>query len=958
MLLFCLVGTRLFAQVLINEIHYDPPDLGFEAGSLREFVEIVNASDTTVFLAGHRFTRGIDYVFPDGVVLGPGEFLVVAKTPTHPIWDNFPARVVGPFDGKLSNDGERIRLEAPDGVAIEDFTYANSFPWPAGADGYGRSLERLRQDLPASDYHNWRASLTDNGTPGGINSVDGTPPQPLIVHTQTTPDHPTSSDPVTVRVVFDSPAEIQSATLQIQPFAMRAFNYGARIISRKRLEKVAETPNTVTFEVELPHFSSQELVRYNFALKLASGSALILPHRAEPRPYESFFVYNHEIVSRLPVLWRFDPKISSLTGAPQTFSGVVIQPSSSEEVVVFDGAEILSSRNGHKVKFLREKAFLDNRTLNLIPEKPPEGLTAGSCAPFREDLAFWYFNQLGVPAPRTTWLRVVYPGNPIIPANILQTQQLGIEQINEDFLDRIGLSQEAYLLKRNYVSPYWEPHLNEELGNSILFDLEAALRPNIPLQRRQVIERNLNQSVFLAYSIGSMLLTNWDGYHNNHWMYKNLAPGTLWQLFPWDQDKAWGYTDSAHFYTEFPLTYPITGQSSGVTRSPGPILSPLHQDATFYGQFLFGLRQELDRSFTTSLLYPEIEKRSDLLLSDLLLLEASIGKTRNDRRDQINMSYDIIRNYIPARRNYLLEQLESYNPSVKPPFLVKAAFARRNQVLVVFDQAVLPAEALDSSHYWIMPGTLHPSQVTLYRPEQVLLEFANPFLERTAYTLNVEGVQDAVTSAPLTPAQARRIDFIQPKVSITEIMYDNRGDDLEWIELHNPGDEVIDISGWFFTDDEQYPPRGEGQGVFREGSVLEAGEYVVVNLWNRSDFWRWTMPPTVRILYPLVKELGALSNGGDNLLLFDAEKGGQLIDGSYFAEYPDLCTEGESLEKVDEVFPWGDEDTVHLNFRKATVPLGFTTELNENGVMLSTRGSPGRANGTEIPVGIEDWMLY
>ncbi len=950
---FFLAGVRVYGNIFINEIHYDPPDLGFEAGSLREFVELVNGGDSPVFLAGYRFTRGIDYVFPEGIVLEPGEYLVVARTPSHPVWDLYSTQVVGPFEGKLSNEGERIRLEDPSGAAVEDFTYDDTFPWPAGADGYGPSLERLRHDLPAGDYHNWRASLTDNGTPGGLNSVNGTPPQPLIIRSRTIPEHPTSSDPVIVRVVFDSPAEIQSATLQYQPFKMKSSNYGSRMISQAKLLKVSESPIEATYETILPVFSSQTLVRYNCILKLLNGGVLFLPHRAEPRPFDSFFVYNHEIVSLLPVLWRFDPLFSTLTGASQKFSGVVIQPSSVEQAVAYDGAEILNSRNGNKVKFLKEKAYLNNRTLNLIPEMPQEGLTAGKSAPFREDLAFWYFNHMGVSAPQTHWLRVIYPGNPGT-----QTQQLGIEQINEDFLDRIGLSQEAYLFKRNYVSPYWEPHLNEELGNSILFDLESALRPNLPLQRRQIIEQSIDQDIFLAYSIVSMLLTNWDGYHNNHWMYKNLAPGTLWQIFPWDQDKAWGYTDTTPFYTEFPLTYPITGTSPGVTRSPGPILSPLHQDATFYGQFLFGLRRELDQSFTDNFLYPEIEQRRSLLLSDLTLLEGSIGKTRTDRRDQINNSYNTIRNYILARRDYLLGQLQSYDPSQKPPFLRKAAFARRNQVLVLFERPLLPDGALDVQHYWMTPGNLHPSQVTLYLPDQVLLEFENPFLQHTAYILRVEGVRDVETSAPLTPAQARRIEFSQPRVSITEIQYDNRGDDLEWIELHNTLDEVVDISGWMFTDDESYPPRGEGYGVFREGSVLDGGEYVVVNLWNKPDFWRWKMPPSVRILHPLVKEEGALSNGGDNLLLFDAEVGGQLVDGAFFANYPDLCTEGESLEKVDELFPWGDEDTVDLNFRKAAVPLGFSTEPNENGNPLSTRGSPGRRNGTEITTHIDDWIFY
>ena len=58
-------------------------------------------------------------------------------------------------------------------------------------------------------------------------------------------------------------------------------------------------------------------------------------------------------------------------------------------------------------------------------------------------------------------------------------------------------------------------------------------------------------------------------------------------------------------------------------------------------------------------------------------------------------------------------------------------------------------------------------------------------------------------------------------VVITEIMYHSpRGDAVEFVEIHNPGAETTDISGWAFTSGVQY--------TFPDGTQLAAGAFRVV----------------------------------------------------------------------------------------------------------------------------------
>lgn len=952
--LFFAVTT--FASVTISEIHYDPVDSGYAAGSLREFVEIFNTGPEMVPLAGYSLAGGIEYTFPTGVQIASGAYLLVVRDPTQSKWSGMTGMVYGPFTGKLSNEGETIRLLRPDLTVVEELEYDDTTPWPKGADGYGPSLERISPDLPAGDPHSWRASLNNNdGTPGNANTVAGTPPYPLLLSHRVVPATPSSYDYPTVLVRLDKTDMIGAVTLRYELWRGTAALYGTHTLQTTGMELSSQDVNSITYSVQLPRFPSQSLVRFNVMISLTNGTSLYLPHRAERRPYESFFVYNNEVSASLPILWKFVLGTTQLTETAKSISGVVIKEPGSTSPHNLDGAEVKNSRNGEKIHFIKGQEFRGNGTLNLIPERPAEGLTAGISAPHREDLSFWYFEQLGLLAPRADWFRVVVPP---VGSNPTQTQQLGIEQINEDFLERNGRDLDGVLFKRNYVEPVWEPHMNKELGSTSIYALQSTIQTLDTKARRKIIESDLNYDNFLAYAVASMLLTNWDGYHNNHWMYRGPGVEDQWEILPWDQDKAWGYTDYLSFYTEFPLTYPIDGLSTGVSRTPGPILSPLHKDTDFYLRFLLGLRGELDRTFNDGVLFPQIESLRGLLLTDLAQIETFLGTTRNDRRTQINTAYDTIRAYITARRSFLLTQLAEYDPDHYPPLLNQSLFVRGNQILLTFDKELEIGSTETVENYSLTPGNIHPATATLEDATHALLIFPHRLSPGTEYEISVAGVADASNGNPMMNPQTRILSFAQPQVSISEIMYNNRGEDIEWVELHNTGTTPVDISGWYLSDDEIYPAQGEGMCVFTEGTILNASEYVIVNLWGNPKFNLWQFPSSIRIITPTVLAGGSLSNGGDNLALFNAAVGGVLIDGSLSVKFPDLCSDGESLEKIDDDFPWGNADTLGYNFQKSFVPLGFKSGVSSSGQLLSGVGSPGRKNGTGEPLSVSLWRLY
>jgi hypothetical protein len=174
-------GAPALRDILcISEVMYDPQD-----GSDFEFIELHNCSDTqTVDLAGVAFTRGVDYAFATNVSLPPGGYLLVVKADAA---DDFLAfrnyyglsggvPIYGPYDGKLSNGGEEIRLKPASGAgSLVSFTYNDGIGWPLAADGAGHSLVPTvlsGQADGALDYSgSWRASTYIGGSPGVADPV-------------------------------------------------------------------------------------------------------------------------------------------------------------------------------------------------------------------------------------------------------------------------------------------------------------------------------------------------------------------------------------------------------------------------------------------------------------------------------------------------------------------------------------------------------------------------------------------------------------------------------------------------------------------------------------------------------------------------------------------------------------------------------------------------------------------
>lgn len=148
----------------ITEIMYHPQGNG---DPNEEYIKLKNIGTEPLSLNRVTLTHGIDFSFPDSE-LASGQTMVIVKD-----LEAFEARygtdinVAGQYSGKLSNSGERIRLEDAVGQTVLDFEYSDS--WYGATDGRGYALTIIDAAHTDPDNwnekHAWRVSVDQGGSP-------------------------------------------------------------------------------------------------------------------------------------------------------------------------------------------------------------------------------------------------------------------------------------------------------------------------------------------------------------------------------------------------------------------------------------------------------------------------------------------------------------------------------------------------------------------------------------------------------------------------------------------------------------------------------------------------------------------------------------------------------------------------------------------------------------------------
>ena len=206
---FNLSVTTNADSIVINEIHYNPPD-----NTVREeFIEFYNPSPSAVDMSAWKLSGGISFTFPLGSVIPGHGFLVASQDPAT-IESRYGIASVGPWDGGLSSDGETVTLEDANGHKVDEVDYDSEFPWPIDADGEGASMALVNPDFDNDLGSSWRPEFPPS--PGASNSVFAVNAAPNIRQVHHAPQSPTSTNPIVITAKVTDPDGVASVLLQYQ----------------------------------------------------------------------------------------------------------------------------------------------------------------------------------------------------------------------------------------------------------------------------------------------------------------------------------------------------------------------------------------------------------------------------------------------------------------------------------------------------------------------------------------------------------------------------------------------------------------------------------------------------------------------------------------------------------------------------------------------------------------------
>jgi len=143
-------------QPLITELCYMP---NTENGEV-EYVMLSNVGTDDIDLTGYSFAQGINFAFPEGVLLPAGESLYVVST--QPETDT--NQMLWQWDsGKLANEGETIELISQEGITVDQVSYKPTAPWPVVANGANAIVltNRMKANHLATNWQVKQAEWTN-----------------------------------------------------------------------------------------------------------------------------------------------------------------------------------------------------------------------------------------------------------------------------------------------------------------------------------------------------------------------------------------------------------------------------------------------------------------------------------------------------------------------------------------------------------------------------------------------------------------------------------------------------------------------------------------------------------------------------------------------------------------------------------------------------------------------------
>jgi hypothetical protein len=526
-------------------------------------------------------------------------------------------------------------------------------------------------------------------------------------------------------------------------------------------------------------------------------------------------------------------------------------------------------------------------------------------AMMRSRLCWDLFRERKVPAPRSNHVEVY-----------INEEYFGLylntEHIDEEFCELRFGSQGGNLYKcsypadlgylgsnpDNYKVALWDSRTyelktNEELDDySDLAEFIGFLNLSSDEELRCGLYRYFNVYAYLKVAAVDVLTGNWDGYiynQNNFYLYHNPTTDQF-EYIPYDTDNTWGIDWLDRNWSNRNI---YNWSQTGADR---PLFNRLMDIDYFRDIFSYHISDLLDNYYFTSVHQNYIQGLQNFIEASALAdpyrpldwdFDESDFLDALDEAAGGHVDYGVSE-FAEIRKNAALQQLEDV--SISPiPYYVNEDFESFPNTLKI-EVGLEGPSCLSGIINYSIDGVQQLSQ-TISNPDSSLIaEISLPDnFEEISYNVSLTGEGGMSTTLFCSDRTVYNSNVLN--LVINEVMTSNNstipdeaGEYDDWIELHNPTETIINLDGYYITDN------SASSSKFRlPEHDMQPGEYVLI--WADRDLHDGPFHANFR-----------LNASGEEVLLFKSEPGGiRYIDGT---DVPALPSDYSYGRETDAALPW------------------------------------------------------
>ncbi len=458
-----------------------------------------------------------------------------------------------------------------------------------------------------------------------------------------------------------------------------------------------------------------------------------------------------------------------------------------------------------------------------------------------------------------------------------------VEQVNELFLEARSITPIGNIYKCNsdlrilpdisYPNLY-EKKTNTAFGHEDLIHFIETINNTPTSELDDLLFPMLDLESQVDYYATRIFIADYDYFVRNYYLYHHLATDK-WEIIPWDLDLA---LDISSIYSSIELGTSQDPSANGWNRLFDRLLS-VPKYRRFYCD---RLRELLDTSLSPDAFSQVADSVAATVEDDI---PRDFWKLRFDDNYLFSLRLNQIHSFGAQRQTYLLSAIDPFLADMNGLFINEVLVLNENTLAdeaLQYDSyielynwsdqpvnladfclsngteeplaGILPEETLPARSFTIFWADAEPLQGTHHLPfnldessGQIMLyhnDDLNTAVDSLSYSAQVPDVSLAVPAdgwwpfqdAVPSPGSTNVFQDNGPDIFINEFMalntstvMDPQGEYEDWVELFNPGNEAVNLTGYHLSDDPNSPARW----AFPPGTIIPPEDFLIV--WCDSD---------------------------------------------------------------------------------------------------------------------------